>query len=157
VPDGEDRAAERLWRALPAAARPALEHDLPLTEAQMLARHLAFWADALDSLIPDRQPRIELSVFGDRVLAERLADTVRPALGGRAALVADNPHRSHGRGYYTGVALRITADHGTIELADGGLTTWTAQLTQDAKERCLVSCVATERLTALAADGGELP
>jgi hypothetical protein len=36
------------------------------------------------------------------------------------------------------------------ELGDGGLTTWTAQLMHDAKERCLVSCIATERLTALA-------
>ena len=46
------------------------------------------------------------------------------------------------------IALRITAAQGTVELGDGGLTTWTAQLTQDAKERCLVSCIATERLTA---------
>lgn len=29
------------------------------------------------------------------------------------------------------------------------LTTWTAQLTSNAKERCLVSCLATERLTSL--------
>jgi hypothetical protein len=32
-----------------------------------------------------------------------------------------------------------------------GLTIWTAQLTGNAKERCLVSCLATERLTSLTA------
>jgi hypothetical protein len=30
------------------------------------------------------------------------------------------------------------------------LTAWTAQLANDAKERCLVSCIATERLTTVA-------
>jgi hypothetical protein len=49
-------------------------------------------------------------------------------------------------------ALRITARDGggEVELGDGGFTDWTAQLTGDAKERCLISCLATERLTALA-------
>jgi hypothetical protein len=120
------------------------------TEAGMLARHLAYWAEVLEDLVPHRQPRIELSVFDSPVLAERLADTVRPALAGHAALLADQPDRTRGRGYYTAVALRITADHGEVELGDGGLTTWTAQLAHDAKERCLVSCIATERLAALA-------
>lgn len=116
----------------------------------MLTGHLAYWLDVLQDLIPQRQPRIELSVFDSPVLAERLADTIRPALGGPAALLVDKPDRAHGRGYYTGFALRITADQGQAELGDGGLTMWTARLTANAKERCLVSCIATERLTVLA-------
>jgi hypothetical protein len=118
-------------------------------EADLLTRHLAYWLEVLETLIPHRQPRIELSVFDNPVLAQRLSDTVRPGLGNRAALLVDEPARTRGRGYYNGFALRITADHGEAELGDGGLTTWTAQLTQDAKERCLVSCLATERLTML--------
>jgi len=120
------------------------------TEACMLTGHLAYWLDVLQALIPQRQPRIELSVFDSPVLAERLADTIGPALGSPAVLLVDKPDRAHGRGYYTGFALRITADQGQAELGDGGLTTWTAQLTANAKERCLVSCIATERLTVLA-------
>ena len=120
------------------------------TEASMLTRHLAYWLDVLVNLLPHRQPHIELSVFDHPVLAGRLTDTVRPGLADRAAFLVDKPDRTHGRGYYTGFALRITADHGETELGDGGLTTWTAQLTHDAKERCLVSCIATERLTTLA-------
>src|SRR5215469_8481840 len=36
VPDSEDRAAERVWRALPAGTRQALERDLPPTDLQTL-------------------------------------------------------------------------------------------------------------------------
>jgi len=122
------------------------------TEASMLTRHLAYWTDILETLLPGRRPRIELSVFGSPVLAERLADTIRPGLGKHASFLIDKPGRTRGRGYYTGLALRITEEQGGTELGDGGFTSWTAQLTQDAKERCLVSCIATERLTALSAD-----
>ncbi len=120
------------------------------TEARLLTRHLAYWLDVLETLLPHRQPHIELSVFDNPVLAERLTDTIRPGLAGRTAFLIDKPDRTRGRGYYTGFALRIAADQGETELGDGGLTTWTAQLTSDVKERCLVSCIATERLTALA-------
>jgi hypothetical protein len=120
------------------------------TEASLLTRHLAYWLDVLETLLPHRQPHIELSMLGNPVLAERLTDTIRLGLAERTAFLIDKPGRTRGRGYYTGFALRITADQGGTELGDGGLTTWTAQLTHDAKERCLVSCIATERLTALA-------
>ena len=67
-------------------------------------------------------------MFDNPVLAQRLADTIRPGLGGQGA-----PHRQAGphpgRGYYTGLALRVTADQGQTELGDGGFTSWTAQLT----------------------------
>ncbi|HEV2371616.1 MAG TPA: hypothetical protein VGS19_05535 [Streptosporangiaceae bacterium] len=53
--------------------------------------------------------------------------------------------------------MRITADQGETELGDGGLTNWTAQLTHNAKERCLVSCIATERLTAATEQSSATP
>ena len=74
--------------------------------------------------------------------------------GGSGPFVAvvEDPQRERGIGYYQDAALRMTARSGdaALELGDGGLTTWTASLTGDAKERCLVSCIATERLTELA-------
>jgi hypothetical protein len=127
------------------------------TEASLLARHLAYWLDVLETLLPHRQPHIELSVFDNPVLAERLTDTIRPGLAGRTAFLIDKPDRTRGRGYYTGFALRIAADRGETELGDGGLTTWTAQLTHDAKERCLASCIATERLATLADEASSGP
>ena len=47
--------------------------------------------------------------------------------------------------------LPPTVDGG--EVGDGGFTTWTAQFLSDAKERCLISCLATERLPDAAAGG----
>src|SRR5580692_5727287 len=79
------------------------------TEASLLIRHLAYWLDVLDTLIPHRQPRIELSALDSPVLAERLADTIRPGLAEHAPFLIDNPERTRGRGYYAGFALRITA------------------------------------------------
>ena len=96
------------------------------------------------------------------MLAERFHDAVLPALGqdddsadGPHVEVVQDPHRQRGRGYYTPAAIMITArgrdgaGDGDTELGDGGFTTWTAQLTGNAKERCLVSCISTERLTTL--------
>ena len=65
-------------------------------------------------------------------------------------LVAD-PGRTQGTGYYTRAAIGLRAQQGDeeIDLGDGGTTTWTASLLGDAKERCVVSCVASERLAML--------
>jgi hypothetical protein len=123
------------------------------TEARLLHRHLSFWTDVLERAAPDRRPQIELTVFNHRVIAERLADTVLPAHRSELVKLVEDPGRVRGRGYYTGLAMRLAADDGAIEVGDGGFTTWTAQLMGNAKERCLVSCVATERLIELA----ELP
>jgi hypothetical protein len=123
------------------------------TEIALLTRHLAFWTAVLET-IPQRQPQIELTVLEQPALAQRLADTVLPANSSDVVQIVEDPSRQRGRGYYTGLALRLTADGGELELGDGGFTTWTAALTGNAKERCLVSCIATERLTDLLTEAG---
>ena len=114
----------------------------------MLTRHLAYWLDVLEALLPDRQPQIELSVFDNPVLAERLADTIRPALADKADLLIDKPDRTQGAGTTpaspcgsrptTAKPNSVTGPHHLDRPAEA-----------DAKERCLVSCIATERLAAL--------
>jgi hypothetical protein len=68
--------------------------------------------------------------------------------------VMENPTRTHGIGYYRGAAIKLWADvdGSPVDLGDGGLTDWTARLLGDAKERCLTSCIAPERLSELASD-----
>ncbi|ACQ81537.1 conserved hypothetical protein [Beutenbergia cavernae DSM 12333] len=123
------------------------------TEAGLLTRHVRVWQTMLGSTIPHRRPRIEFTVLGDdAVVAERWRDAVLPAVADGEVPVVEDASRERGRGYYTGVALRLVADDGAAEIGDGGLTTWTAQLLGDRKERCLVSCLATERLAELATD-----
>ena len=61
--------------------------------------------------------------------------------------VAEDPARGRARGYYDRGALGFHVGSGS-EVGDGGFTDWTARLLSDAKERCLISCAATERLAA---------
>lgn len=122
------------------------------TETSLLLAHLRFWCHALAAACPGRAVTIEVSALGDPLIEDRLADSVLPALvpPPNVALRAD-PERQRARGYYVGGALRVevAGDEGPLEVGDGGLTDWTAQLLHDAKERCLVSCVSTERLAML--------
>ena len=120
------------------------------TEAQTLITHLRFWIAALTDLVPGRRATITYTVFGFPPLAERMKDTVLPAiepLPGNVTIDED-PDRQHGRGYYQRGAVKVHVDG--QEIGDGGFTDWTARLTTDAKERCFTSCISTERLTALA-------
>jgi hypothetical protein len=52
---------------------------------------------------------------------------------------------------YRTVAVKIMAktEADELEIGDGGFVGWTAELIPDAKERCLISCVALERLAGL--------
>jgi hypothetical protein len=123
-----------------------------VTEADLLVRHLGTWQAVLAESVPALETTIEISAWSP-VLAERVADRVRPALGARArSAVVDDPGRTRAKGYYTDLALRleVAGPDGPVEVGDGGLTDWTATLTENRKERCLVSCVSTERLLALA-------
>ena len=94
-------------------------------------------------------------MFGFPPLHERIRDTVLPALRPAAPGVAvdEDADRERARGYYQRGAIRIDAesDGDWHEVGDGGFTDWTARLLNDAKERCLISCVSTERLAAFAA------
>ena len=108
-------------------------------EAEMLLDHLGFWYDVLGE-----RARFTFTTFGPSAVRERIDDTVRPAL---KVELAEDPTRTQGSNYYAGTALAIGA--GDSEIGDGGFTRWTADLLGDAKERCLISCVSTERLTAI--------
>jgi hypothetical protein len=124
------------------------------TQARLLVLHLGFWQTILADLIPSAASQLRFTVMNSPVVRERFHDTVLPALAGPAAAavpIVDDPGRERGEGYYTDAALRITAEDGAqmVELGDGGFTTWTGQLMNNAKERCLISCLATERLAAL--------
>jgi hypothetical protein len=128
-----------------------------ITQARLLTLHLGYWQRVLATLLPLATPQLRFTLFDSAVVRERILDSVLPALAGAsnaaAVPVVEEPDRERGRGYYVDAALRITARHGddVVELGDGGFTTWTAQLMGNDKERCLVSCLSTERITALIA------
>ena len=122
-------------------------------EAAMLTKHLSYYVDALGALLPADTIRVHVTAFEPGAVSERVVDTVLPALGTTPANVEllDDPDRTRGHGYYRSVAVRIEVvrDGVGLELGDGGFTDWTARLRSDAKERCLTSCISTERLASL--------
>jgi hypothetical protein len=111
------------------------------TEAGMLIDHLRYWYDVLGD-----EAELTFTTFSPSAVRERIDDTVRPALKSE---LAEDVERTKGANYYSGTALGIGCNGS--ELGDGGFIRWTADLLGDAKERCLISCVSTERLTAIAA------
>jgi hypothetical protein len=148
---GRGRSAHFRLFTLVSSARDA---GSGTTQARLLILHLGFWQTILADLVPSAASQLRFTVMNSPVVRERINDTVLPGLAGPAAAavpIVDYPRRERGRGYYIDAALRITAEDGTqvVELGDGGFTTWTGQLMNNAKERCLISCLATERLAAL--------
>lgn len=68
--------------------------------------------------------------------------------GGDAVTVERAPDRTHARGYYPSVCLKV---HGLVdgswhEYADGGLVEWSQELLGNRKERMMVSGVSVDRL-----------
>ena len=47
------------------------------------------------------------------------------------------------------VRIDVVRDGAETEIGDGGFTDWTGRLLADGKERCLTSCISTERLASL--------
>jgi hypothetical protein len=111
------------------------------TEAELLIDHLRFWHDVLGD-----KAELSFTAFTESALRDRIEDTVRPALG---VAFTEDTERTKSESYYAGAALGIDRDG--KGLGDGGFTTWTADLLGDAKERCLTSCISTERLTVIGA------
>ncbi|HET6742450.1 MAG TPA: hypothetical protein VFH76_26085 [Kribbella sp.] len=111
------------------------------TEAELLIEHLRFWQAVLGD-----KAELTFTAFKESALRDRIEDTVRPAL---SVPFTEDTERTKSATYYAGTALGI--DRGGEGLGDGGFTTWTADLLGDAKERCLTSCISTERLTAIGA------
>ena len=122
------------------------------TEADLVIEHLRYWQSVLADLVGRGRPALTYTNFADGVVAERIADTVLPALVDGPVPVRPDPTRTQGRGYYTTAALRLVLDDGDSyrDFGDGGFTDWVAVLTGNAKERCLTSCVSVERLAELA-------
>jgi hypothetical protein len=128
----------------------ARDQGSAVTEAALLATHLGFWSSAISSVASGLQVQVAVTGFDFPPLIDRLQDTVLPTLQPLPSTVTvfEDPDRQRARGYYRAGAIRLNIEdeYGEWEIGDGGYTDWTAQLMNDAKERCLISCVATERL-----------
>ena len=128
------------------------------SEAEMLLDHVGFWQAALADLLPHRRSQVRYTLFAPSALDDRIGDTIRPALDPHAVTeFTEYPERTRGAGYYSPAAIEIATQDGggKVDLGDGGFVDWTAQFLENAKERCLISCLSTTRVATLMS--GELP
>jgi hypothetical protein len=119
------------------------------TEAQLLIMHLSFWQQVLDDLLGASWGRFAYTLIDNQPIGDRLVDAIQSELPD--APLTEYPERTQGIGYYRTAAFKIMAKTETneLEIGDGGFVGWTAELIPDAKERCLISCVAPERIAGL--------
>ena len=123
-------------------------------EIESLREHLSVYLRFLDRLVACGSPIAAIDVAvsdssrNERRLERARQDVLEPlAAAFPNAVLRIDPDREHGRGYYSGLCLRIdvsTTDGRRMNLADGGFTDWTRRLLSNEKERLLVSAVGIE-------------
>lgn len=121
-------------------------------EAEALHRHLEFYCDAFRRFIPD--VKLKLAVTGDALLATAQDFAAHRGL----AFATEN--RDAADGYYAGFCFHIYADDSNgigRQLVDGGLVNWGAVLTNNAKERMLISGAGVEGILDHQTDGPKKP
>ena len=130
-------------------------------EHQQLAEHLRFAAAAL-AAAGAQYTQVWLTCLEDasRPVIERVRDDLAalPAIS-----VVEDPERTTGRGYYTGMCFKIytSVEDQYLEVADGGFVDWSQLLTGNRKERLLISGFGVDRIADIhrteAASGGAGP
>ena len=121
------------------------QRGLPFERAA-LARHVVIAADGARRAGASRV-EVRFSDFSADGRDAPIITAAKDELGARADLavvVADDPERTHGRGYYPGACFKLLVDDG--EVGDGGFVDWTQLLLSDRKERLLVSGISVDRL-----------
>ena len=115
-------------------------------EHQHLAEHLRFAAHGLTAA-GAHDVRIRLT--GLDVAADPIVERVRRDLAVLPGVeVSEDPGRSTGRGYYTGLCFKvcIVVAGQELEVGDGGFVDWSQQLTGNRKERLLISGLGVDRI-----------
>jgi hypothetical protein len=115
-------------------------------EHQHVAEHLRFATRALTAAGVQRtQIRITCIDEDARPVLERARDDLSGLSG---VDLLEDPSRTAGRGYYTGLCFKVFAEIAGdwTEIGDGGFVNWTRLLTGNNKERLLTSGYGLERL-----------
>jgi hypothetical protein len=106
-------------------------------ERAALTEHVRFAADALPGGAEIRVTVLDESYRG-------VLESVSEALTATHVTIVEDPTRTSGRGYYTGLCFKVHTEAG--EVGDGGFTDWTASLLGNRKERLLISGYGVDRL-----------
>ena len=121
-------------------------------ELSTLALHIQFYLRALRAFLGVNLPlRAAVTDFGAVDRGTRLADQLFAPIQATFPDVACgmDDGRESGRDYYADLCFHIYAAAPSgewLELADGGVVNWTQTLLSNAKERCVISGIGSERV-----------
>jgi hypothetical protein len=120
-------------------------------ESEALCQQIAYLMTVVNRARPDWQVQLALTDLGGRL--DILESAVLAPLSRRFphGTFRMDPDRDSGRGYYVDACYKIFAtdtSDTTVELADGGCTSWTRQLLSDDKERLVIGGLGVDRLLA---------
>lgn len=96
--------------------------------------------------------RLELTDFTESLGDELKERVMLPLVSQFPVEVRLAPERVSGRGYYDRICFQIIAQMPNgeeLSVADGGFTSWTAQLLSNQKERLLISGIGAQRMCSL--------
>ncbi len=121
-------------------------------ELATLRQHIGFYVRALRAFVGAAVPlRVAVTNFGAEdhraLLTEQLVNLLQDEFPGVDCAFDDT--RETGRGYYDNVCFHVYAAEASgewLELADGGVVNWTQRLLNNAKERCVISGIGSERV-----------
>ena len=121
-------------------------------ELDALVAQISFYIRALQAYCGADVPlRLALTDFrtadSESVFSEGLFAQIQAHFPGLECVL--DPGRSSGRDYYQHLCFHLYAaspDGDFIELADGGVVDWTQKLLSNAKERCVISGIGSERI-----------
>ncbi|WP_441248130.1 hypothetical protein [Kitasatospora sp. McL0602] len=115
-------------------------------EYQQLSEHLQFAARALAAAgAQHTQIRLTCLEEASGPIAERMSADLAPLPG---VSVVEDPDRTTGRGYYTGLCFKVctSIQDEQVEVGDGGFVDWSQLFTGNRKERLLISGFGVEQL-----------
>jgi hypothetical protein len=121
-------------------------------EHQHLAEHIRFAVRAMTAAGVDHT---EIRLTGLDEAIGPIVARIRGELAGSPDVdVIDDPDRTTGRGYYTGLCYKVYATIAgqRLEIADGGFVDWTQRLIGNRKERLLISGYGVDRLATTPSD-----
>jgi hypothetical protein len=121
-------------------------------ELSALMLHIQFYIRSLRAFAgADLALRLAVTDFGPVDRGTLLAAQLLSPIEGQFANVACtiDGERTSGRNYYADLCFHlyaVTASGEAFELVDGGLVDWTQRLLSNAKERCVISGIGSERV-----------
>ncbi|WP_162909368.1 hypothetical protein [Aggregatilinea lenta] len=121
-------------------------------ELSTLLLHAGFFLRALRAFLGAEMPlRLAVTDFGvadrEALLTTQLLSPVQERFANVDCVI--DHERASGRNYYVDLCFHVyamLASGEALELVDGGVVDWTQRLLSNAKERCVISAIGSERL-----------